>query len=32
MSLKEGKCEACRIDAPTVTAEEKDKFLTSYFS
>ena len=27
MSLKEGKCEACRIDAPTVTAEEKDKFL-----
>ena len=27
MSLKEGKCEACRIDAPVVTAGEKDKFM-----
>ena len=27
MSLKESKCEACRIDAPKVTDIEKQEFL-----
>ena len=27
MSLKESKCEACRIDAPKVTDIEKEEFL-----
>ena len=27
MSLTEGKCEACNIDAPLVSHEEKDQFM-----
>ena len=27
MSLKENKCEACRIGAPLVTADEKEEFF-----
>ena len=27
MSLKENKCEACRIGAPLVTAVEKEEFF-----